>query len=269
MEPRSTWFPAEGLFPVLLAEPRETGIRLSFIHTDRPDLDQCCPPRDFDGRNVEADVALGLRLPFYRTDLDDRGSTFAFGFDVGFFPRFLVEDALLIAFDIRAGLPLAFLVGDWQLHLEPRHISTHIGDSFRFIHGGFGVAPTGYEGIELLAGWRFARGARVYAGGELNRTSRDERTHREKNDGSAARLGIEYDPIRFGGDERVSPYVAADFRLGNLTDRVAGTAVAGAAFPVGTVRLRVEATGRYGPSPVGIFRQHDEAYVGFGVRLER
>lgn len=263
------WFPDTTAFAPLLADPRDTGIRGALVLADRPDLDDLpedAAPADFEGRNIEAEVALGLRLPVARLREETAdGPSVVLSFETGIFTRFFMETSEkdLINADFRVGAPLSVGYRGWEGRLELRHLSSHFGDDFvRRFDAPF--RQVSLEGFELLLARRLGPGIRLYAGGEANfQVSRDSGLER-----TAARWGIEYDPGARDGSLRVYPFAAADFRLDSATDEVAGTGVAGVGFRVGGTGFRVEARGHSGPSPMGQLREVDETFWGLGLRIE-
>lgn len=241
---------------------------------DRPDLDDGdLSPRenprrlgDFDGANLEAEVALGLRFPVALLQPETRrGPSISIGFETGIFVRFFMETSEkdLINSDFRVGAPVAFGYRGWEARIELRHMSSHLGDDFvaRFDPE---FRQVSQDGFELILARRFLRDLRLYAGGEwnFNLSSLDvvER--------GAGRWGLEFDPGWRDGGRHVWPFAAADFRITSLTDEVAGTGVGGVAFRVGTVGLRLETRGHFGPSPMGQLRTFDENFWGLGLRIE-
>lgn len=272
------WFPDTTVFAPLLADPRDTGLRGGFILADRPDLEEVNrgfpdppPPgtftgSDFEGRNIEAEVALGLRLPIVLLrDESGGGPSVAIEFESGVFSRFFMEEPEkdLIHADFRVGAPVAFGYRGWQARVELRHMSSHFGDDFvRRFDPPF--AQISQEGFELLLARRWARGVRIYGGGEWNFGISDP----ELIERALVHWGLEYDPGAVDGRRRIWPFAAADFRITDLTDRVAASGVAGVAFRVRTVLLRLETRGHFGPTPMGQLRSHDENFWGVGLRIE-
>lgn len=280
-EEGARWFPEGTAFTPLLADPLETGLRGGFLLVDRPDLEplppppggEAPPPRDFEGTNIEADVALGLRLPLVRFRPEtDAGPEIALEFETGVFTRFFMEapEKDLINADFRVGLPLSARWRRWEGRLELRHVSSHFGDDFvRRFDPPF--RQISLEGFEMLVARRLGGGVRAYAGGEANFNVSDTETIRAGTERTAGRVGLEYDPSASGRgapSARVWPFAAADFRVASSTDRVAGTGVAGIGFRVGEVGLRLEARGHYGPSSMGQLRTADERYWGLALRIE-
>lgn len=268
------WFPDSTVFAPLLAAPRETWLRGGFIVADRPDLndpdplpEDNPPPRsDFQGANVEAEVALGLRLPVVILRPETRHApSISIEFETGLFARFFMESSQkdLINADFRVGAPVAFGYRGWEARIEIRHMSSHLGDDFisRFDPR---LQQVSQDGFEAVIARRFLRDLRVYGGGEwnFNLSSLDVV---ERGTGL---WGIEYDPGWRDNSRHVWPFAAADFRISSLTNEVAGTGVGGVAFRVGTVGLRLETRGHFGPSPMGQLRRFDENFWGLGLRIE-
>ena len=273
------WLPARSSFVPLLAAPREVSLRGSFVLTDR-DLP---PGADFEGRNVEAGVGLGHRIPVLRLQEEGDGRPeLTLGFEVGVFTRFHMEtpEKDLVNADFRVGMPLSGRLGPWEARAAILHVSSHVGDDF---DARFDVPfrQVTRDGFELTVARRLGGSLRVYGGGDLNFHVNPgvERT--------AARWGAEWDPgppgvgaptagdagsgggasAGTGATLEAWPFAAADFQITRRNDRVASTAVAGVGLRVSGTVLRLEARGHSGPSPMGRFRDRDESYVGVGLRV--
>lgn len=275
------WFPRGSPFPSLLADPREVGLRGSFILADRPGLEDLpvftpagptTVSRDYAGRNVEAAVAIGHRFGVVRFQRETAGRpAVQLGFEVGAFSRFFMETAQKDLIDVtyRVGFPLSLAYRGWEARADLLHESSHLGDDYlsRF---GFPRAPddqVSREGLELLVARRIARDFRAYAGGDANFHANREV---ERTD---VRWGAEWEPLpaadRGLGSRLVAwPYAAADFLLTEKNRRVAGTGVAGLGMRVQGVTVRLEARGHYGPSTMGQFRNVSETFWGLGLRVE-
>lgn len=268
------WFPDTTAFQPLLAAPLETGLRGSLFLADRSGLDDGTAPAlrldppfvtgDFQGRNVEAEVALGHRLPLVLARREDaRGPSVTVELEVGTFSRFFMANPErdLINIDYRVGVPVSLGWRRWEGRIELRHVSSHLGDDFgrRF---GIGDRQVSMEGLELLLARRVGGGFRGYVGAEANIHANPdvERT--------AVRAGVEVDPGPRRPETRRWPYAAVDLRMNSTADRLEGTAVAGLAWRLGGARVRLEGRGRFGPSSMGWLRAADETYWGLGLRLE-
>ena len=123
----SRWLPGLRPFEALIAAPRETQFRGSFVLADRPDA------LDYAGRNIEAEVVIGHSVAVLRMDdgtTADRAVTL--GFELGLFSRFFMEipQKDLISVDFRVGLPISIRHDDWQVRITLRHISSHVGDDY-------------------------------------------------------------------------------------------------------------------------------------------
>lgn len=259
------WFPRSSPFPSLLADPREVGLRGSFILADRPRLGA------YTGTNLEADVAIGHRFGVVRFQRATRSRpAVQLGFEVGVFSRFYMQASTRDLIDVtyRVGAPLSLGWRGWEARLELLHESAHVGDDFlsRF---GYPYGPfheVSREGLELLLARRLTRDVRVYAGGDVNFHAN---TSVERTD---LRWGAEWDPVPGhgrGDGARLAawPYAAADFFLSEENRRVAGSGVAGVGLRVEGVTLRLEARGHYGPSTMGYFRNTPETFGGIGLRV--
>ncbi len=101
-------------------------VRASFVFADRPDV-------GYDGRNIEAEVAVGHTLSVVRLDDGSSpGRAITLGIEMGIFSRFFMESAQrdLINSDFRIGLPVSFRGGSWESRLTIRHFSAHLGDNY-------------------------------------------------------------------------------------------------------------------------------------------
>ena len=112
------WFPDVQPFDRLVAAPREVQFRGSFIGAAR-ELEG-----DFGGRNVEAEVAVGIESPLVRldhgTELD---GAVVLGFDVGVWSRFFIEESTrdLINVDYRVAFPVEWRRPTRSCHRPVRH----------------------------------------------------------------------------------------------------------------------------------------------------
>lgn len=259
------WFPLSSPFPSLLADPREVGLRGSFLLAERPDL------HAYTGRNIEADVAIGHRFGVVRfQNATASRPAVQVGFEVGVFSRFFMQTSTRDLIDVtyRVGVPLSLGWRGWEGRLELLHESAHVGDDYlsRF---GYPFGPfheVSREGFELLLARRVLPDVRVYAGGDANFHANQsvERTD--------VRWGAEWDPsprAGAGDGARLAawPFAGADFLLSQYNRRVAGNGVAGVGLRVEGVTLRLEARGHYGPSTMGYFRNTSETFAGIGLRV--
>lgn len=273
------WFPARPAFGPLLAAPREVALRGSFILADRQapggsTTSSLVGAPHLPGTNLEAEVAVGHRIPVVRLQ-EGRGGRPAVvvGFEVGIFSRFFMEsrERDLLNIDFRVGAPVSVRTGPWSARLALYHYSSHLGDDFadRF---GVQLPPLSKEGFELLLARRLPGSVRLYGGGELSVHS-----NRDLED-TAVRWGAEWRPTPADGsraegngpEEGVSvrPFAAVDFRATEVTRGVAGTGRGGVVIRIRRIRLRLEARGHFGPSPMGQFQQRDETFGGLGLQVE-
>ncbi len=243
------------------------------IATDR-DIDD-----SIDGSNLEAQVAVGVRIPVVRFQEEAPGRpAIDLGFEVGVFSRFFMQsiEKEQIATDYRVGVPLGIRYGMWDFRLTLLHVSSHFGDDY-LDDNPQEVFQSSREGFELLLGVRPGFASRIYVGGDLNLGRSEDFTGTglpgdpqvifttvEK---WAFRFGAEWDPTRWG-DERIAPFAGANFEITEFTDRIASDVVAGAAFRIKQVRLLLSAEFHDGPSPMGQFRTVDERWYGASLTVE-
>ncbi len=256
------WLPGLRPFDPLLAAPRETQFRGSFILADRPDA------LDYPGRNIKAEVVIGHSLDILRMDggsTIDRAVTL--GYELGIFSRFYMQSTQkdLINIDYRVGLPIAVRHDEWQVRITVRHMSSHVGDDYltRFpestLQRDGELLQRTKDGVEGLLARTFGGGGRIYAGGDLNfhinpRLSR-----------GAFRTGLEWDPSGSGADDRVWPFVAANLEYPSFTRNPGTTLVAGMGARVNGRLLRLEARGHFGSSPMMQMDEMDESFFGLGI----
>lgn len=253
----SRWFPDVRPFPSLVAAPREVLFRGSFVFAKRPDLD------GFGGRNLEAEVVIGHRLPLLRLDDGSRdGRAVTLEFEVGTFSRFFMEAATkdLINSDFRVGLPLSVREGSWQGRITIRHISSHLGDDYLARFGGV-VRQTSKDGFEGIVARTFGGAGRMYAGGDYNFHVNEDMSR------YTLRSGLEWDPEPGGEHDTIWPFFAADVDLPSLSDRAGGTLVGGMGFRLNGRAVRLEARGHFGSTPLGQLRETEETFFGLGLRL--
>jgi hypothetical protein len=267
------WFPGAFEVTPLLANPLEVHLGGGIMHVER-DIDD-----SIDGSNLEAQVAIGLRIPVVRFQEEAPGRpAIELGFEVGVFSRFFMEsiEKEQIATDYRVGIPFGMRYGMWDLRLTLQHVSSHFGDDY-IDDNPQDVFQNSREGFELLLGVRPGLDGRIYVGGDLNLGRSEDFTGTgEPGDeyvlfntveAWAVRFGVEWDPTRWGG-KRIAPFAAANFEITEFTDRIATHVVAGAAFRIKQVRLLLNAEFHDGPSPMGQFRTVDEQWLGLNLTVE-
>jgi len=260
----SRWFPDVEPFRPLIATPREVQVRASFIHAERPGI------VGYEGRNIEAEVALGHRLGLFR--LDDGSSparAITLGIEMGIFSRFFMETAQrdLINTDFRIGLPLSVRGGAWEARLTLRHISSHLGDDYLVRNIDVTVRESGYgqtskDGFEGILARGFGESGRLYVGGDINFHTNELMSR------GGVRFGGEWDPVEPGEDNAQWPFVASDFEWGSFSEDWAATLVGGMGFRVNGTRFRLEARARFGSTPMGWFRESGETFYGLGFALD-
>ena len=259
----STWFPEVRPFSALIAAPREVQFRTSLILAERP------TEGTYEGRNIEAEVAVGHQFPVLRlmggVSLD-RAVTL--DLEMGIFSRFFLETEQndQVNTDYRVGMPISFRNDAWQARITVRHISSHLGDDYigRFLAEvvDTDVGQTTRDGIEAIVARTFSSSGRFYVGGDYN-FHINKRISR-----GALRLGGEWDPAAQGRASGVWPFLAGDFEYTTLADRWGTTLVAGMGARVGDRIFRLEARARLGTTPMGHFRESDETFFGLGLSLQ-
>ena len=258
----SRWFPDVEPFPQLIAAPREVQVRASFVYADRPRV-------GYDGRNIEAEVAVGHSLGLLR--LDDGsgpGRAITLGIEMGIFSRFFMETAQrdLINSDFRIGLPISMRSGSWESRLMIRHFSAHLGDDYlvRFFEdeamGGF--SQTSKDGFEGLLARRLGESGRLYVGGEYNFHTNESMSR------TGLRFGGEWDPVEPREANGQWLFFAGDFEYASFSEQSAATLVGGMGFRVNGQHFRLEARARLGFTPMGHFRETDGTFYGLGFALD-
>ena len=262
----NNWFPGAFLVAPIRADPLEVRLGGGLFATKR-DIDD-----SIDGSNLEAQVAVGVRIPVVRFQEEAGGRpAIELGFEVGVFSRFFMQsiEKEQIDTDYRVGVPLGIQYGMWDFRLTLQHLSSHFGDDY-IDDNPQEVFQSSREGFELLVGVRPGFLGRVYVAGDLNLGRSEDFTgtglpgNVEK---WAFRFGAEWDPARWGG-ETIAPFAAANFETTEFTERLASHVMAGAAFRINTVRLLLSAEFFDGPSPMGQFRTVDERWIGASLTVE-
>lgn len=255
----SKWFPGTFAIPALLAAPREVNLGGGFIATSRDSEEG----DDYGGTNLEAQVAIGYRIPVIRFQAEGPGRPhLVLGFELGAFSRFAMSQGQrdLINVDYKVGIPFSIKYRGWGGRISFNHQSAHFGDEFVVRFTRVPLEQVSSEGFELLLTRDIGRPVRVYVGGQLN-------THDTiLAESWTARFGGEWDPGLHNG-RSVQPFAAADFEINEISNRIAGRGVAGARFRIERVVLRLELEGHFGPSELGRFRDVDESYVGLYLRV--
>ena len=260
----SRWLPRLRPFEPLIAAPRETQFRGSFVLAERPDA------LDYAGRNVEAEVVIGHSLAILRMDdgvTPERAVTL--GYELGIFSRFYMESSQkdLINVDFRVGVPIAIRHDDWQIRLTVRHMSSHAGDDYlvrfpeRVIQAGNELLQRTKDGFGGLVARTFGSGGRVYAGGDLNFHVNPLVSR------AVLRTSFEWEPRGLGNDDRVWPFVAANYEYPTFTKRSGTTLVAGMGAMLNERLLRLEERAHFGSSPMGQMGESEESFFGLGISL--
>ena len=261
------WFQPTEPFAPLIADPWETQIRGSIVSAklDLEGLEDADPEAVelLEKWNAQAEVAIGYRQNIVQFQEETAGRpAIAIGFEVGVFSRFLLETSErdFIGADFRVGLPFQITWSGWEGRFEILHMSSHFGDDL-FDRLGIPNTQVTFDGFQLLAARRLIPQVRLYVGGNFNFHS---------NPGVeelALQWGLEWDKSEVDRSGHVFPLFAADFRITDETERVGGTALAGATFRISGVRLQLGMRGHFGPSTIGKFRNFDENFIGLGLRF--
>lgn len=261
----SRWLPGLRPFQPLIAAPRETQFRGSFVLADRPQSS------DYSGRNIEAEVVVGHSLAILRMDdgtTADRAVTL--GFELGIFSRFFMETPQkdLINLDFRVGMPIAIRHDDWQVRITLRHISSHVGDDYlirfpeRAVLAENELLQQGArDGVEGLLARTFGSGGRVYAGGDFNFHINEGMSR------AVLRAGVEWEARTPGVDDGIWPLLAANFDYPSLTGRSGTTLLTGIGFRVTDRLLRLVARVHFGSSSMGRLGEDEETFFGLGISL--
>ena len=267
------WFPGQFVVAPLRAAPLEVRLGGGFVYAER-DLED-----SIEGTNLEAQVAVGVRVPVVRFQDEAPGRpAIDLGFEVGVFSRFFMEsmEREQVDTDYRVGVPLGIRYGMWDVRLTLLHVSSHFGDDY-LDDNPQDVFQVSREGFELLLGIRPGFDGPIYVGGDLNLGRSEDFTGTglpgdpvnvfttvEK---WAFRFGAEWDRTRWG-DQRIAPFAAANFEINEFTDRIATLLKAGAAVRVKTLRFYLDLEFHSGPSSMGQFRTVDETWIGLNLMGE-
>ncbi len=261
------WFVRTEPFAPIIADPLETQIR-GAIMSAKLDLEglegaDSSALELLEGWNAQAQVAIGYRqnVVQFQGETASRPAI-AIGFEAGVLSRFLLETSQrdFISADFRVGVPFQITWSGWEGRFEILHMSSHFGDDF-FDRLGIANTQVTFDGLQLVAARRLVPQLRLYAGGNFN-------FHTNPGvEKLAVQWGLEWDKSEVDGDGHVFPLFAADFRITDETERVAGTALAGATFRISSTRLQLALRGHFGPSTIGKFRHFDEDFIGLNLRI--
>ena len=261
------WFLPSEPFAPLIADPWETQIRGSIVSTkltlDGLEGADAEAVELLEESNAQSEVALAYRqnIVQFQRETESRPAI-AIAFEVGVFSRFMLETPQrdFVSADFRVGLPVEITWSGWEGRFEILHMSSHFGDDL-FDRLGLENDQVTFDGIQLLAARRLIPAVRLYAGGNFNFHSNPDVEE------VAVQWGLEWDQSEIDRKAHVFPLFAANFRITDQTDRVAGTALAGATFRISGVRLQLALRGHFGPSTIGKFRNFDENFIGLGLRF--
>ena len=262
------WFPDRFIAAPFLTVSREVRLQGGFLSAERDGKS------GYSGRNVEAEVSVGYRIPVVRlADGGRDGVSVDLGFEVGTWSRFYMENSTrdLVGIDYRVGAPLGLRWKRLEGRLTLHHTSAHLGDDYvdRFDVPAYQVSR---EALELIVAVRPVAPIRLYGGGEWNvgrgsdfepGTSETFRTVEQW----IARFGAEFDASA-SSPGTVRPFAAVNFETTDWTDRLATQARAGVAFRVRSIRILLDAQWRDGPSTLGQFRTVDESAFGVGMEVQ-
>jgi hypothetical protein len=267
------WFPGSFVVAPFRAVPLEVQLGGGLILTERDIEDS------IEGRNLEAQVAVGVRIPVVRFQAEGpKRPAIDLGLEVGVFSRFFMEsiEKEQISSDFRVGVPLGLQYRMWDFRLTLLHVSSHLGDDY-VDDNPQPIFQSSREGFELMVGVRPGSCLRLYVGGDLNLGRSEDFTGTGEPDDPfvifttvekwAFRFGAEWDPTQWG-NKRIGPFAAANFETNEFTERLASFVKAGAAFRIKSVRLLLDVQFHDGPSPIGQSRTVDESWYGANLTVE-
>lgn len=262
------WLVEEPFAP-LIADAREPQLRggAHWINRDLTGFPGADPEiiSEFEDGDWEGEVVLAYRTAVvsFQRESETRPAI-AIGFEVGIFTRFLLDSdrADFVNADFRVGFPVQVVYRGWEGRAGLQHLSSHLGDDVMSRFDVDLVDPeVNSERLQVVAARRLDESVRLYAGTSLDLGSN------ESVEKWAAQWGVEWDETEAPGRDGTRPLLAADFRLDELTNRLAANLIAGVTFQISETRIQVGARGHFGPSAVGRLRTLDETTIGFWFRF--
>jgi len=235
-----------------VADPRQPVVGVTYFKD--PDRDRS---------SMEADLAGHLTLVRYIHPRDNW--RWQLDLDAGFFALFDCGDGGTLhnlATDYRVSLDTSLAKGAWQVMLRLGHLSSHPGDWYKD-EVDADADTVSWEFLDGLLAWQATSWLRFYGGGTVYLTQTEDAGD------SGLQAGFQVlppDPGWPGG-----PYLAADFKLKELTDwRLSSSVQAGwvGSFDQNRLRLRFFVFYYAGDNPSGVFQEEWVNRYGLGFGLE-
>ncbi len=245
-------FPDRGLFPFLIAAPRDPVAKGALVHAD--------PNPTRYGPGMAGEVAVGATLPVLLLSGSSQADALVMGMEAGAFARFSfqVVERELVNTDWVFSVPVVWHHGPGWVRLRYYHTSSHLGDEYgrRYDEDGVNFSR---DALDLTALARLWPALSAYAG-----AFRSVNSHPEERGLWGAHGGVELDPSH----RRIwGPFAAADLQMEEGADWEPRVAVqAGLWLPAVNRRpLRVALELIAGPSPLGQFNGRTTRQLGLAL----
>lgn len=153
------------------------------------------------------DITLGGRVGLFRYGTTDpvRPQGFQIDLEGSGQPRLNLEhDEDLMAVDFRAGLPITYGIGKWQMKLAYYHISAHLGDEYMLANPGFRRVNYVRDAFVLGQSYYVTPDVRLYAEGAWA-------FYCDVAQPWEFQFGVDYSPLVFGAHG--APFVALNGQL--------------------------------------------------------
>lgn len=157
-EIESEWFPQDGLFRPLMADPKQP----QFFA-----LWQSMQSRNERTNANIGSIGVGENFGFYTRRTGCNG--WQISLLTGIFAQFDLDtpNSNLINVDFNVGLPLTWRYGNWSSRLRFYHQSSHIGDEFLGANPDFQSIGLQFEEVDMIVSYDFQKWMRLYGGGAV------------------------------------------------------------------------------------------------------
>jgi len=248
------FLPDRSVMPDLYAGPRDPVTKGELL------LVPSNPDRYGDG--VEAEVALGTRLPLLWLRGTSRENGVVVGIEAAAFARFGLQilERELVATDWLFAVPLVWHIGDDWIQLRYYHTSSHMGDEYSRRFGDPGINFS-RDAIDALGFVRLSETVGAYTGLRWAYNVHPEASRRW-----AARVGVEAG--RSQGASVLLPFASVDLETDQDVEwRPRLYIQAGVWLPPidGRRAVRIGLEFLEGPSPLGQFQSVTTTQIGLGV----
>jgi|GEM_PF-2434756 len=215
--------------------------------------------------DTSMEASIGAYVCLGRHHAPEFDQTWQFGLEGSFFALFDWADGGSLesqAADYRVGFVVSYSRGPIQGRLQFGHLSSHPGDDA--LRGEWADAEKIYwEDLHGLISWQVKDWIRIYAGGRVYLTHRDEAGSVDFQGGVELTYPLE--------NSALTPYLAADFQSQDRTDNGLNLSLEGGIKIAGLgnrLNLRLYAFYYDGDDPSAVFSQVETTRYGAGFSID-